>query len=118
MVSLRALALSQASGCETKGRFSELAEAVGDDENAGGSQQGQDDAAESVLTPIQALVGQQPGAVVLDHVADRAQPRAVRLAYPADLGLDAVPQTHPAVLGAVITGVAEQSADTGAHGQG
>ena len=70
----------------TKGWFSERAEAVGDDEDAGGGQQGQDDAAQPVLTPVQPLVGEQPGAAVLDHAADRAEPRAVRLAYLADVG--------------------------------
>ena len=39
---------------------------------------------------VQPLVGQQPCAVVLDHAADRAEPRAVRLAHLADAGLDAV----------------------------
>ena len=56
-----------------KARFSEATDAVGDDEDAGSSQEGQYDAAEPVLAPVQSFVGQQPCAIVLDHAADPAQ---------------------------------------------
>src|SRR5215213_2171546 len=88
-----------------KARFSERADAVGDDEDAGGGQEGQDHAAEPVLAPIQPLVGQQPGAIVFDHAADLAQSRAVRLANLADMGLDAVPSAEGTVVGAVVARV-------------
>jgi hypothetical protein len=84
-----------------KARFSERVEAVGDDEDAGGGQERQDDPAEPVLAPVQPLVGQQPRAVVLDHAADRAEPRPVRRADLADAGLDAGPEAQAAVLRAV-----------------
>src|SRR3712207_7614815 len=41
-----------------KARFSERAHPVCDDEDAGGLQQGQDDAAQPVQAPVQPLVGQ------------------------------------------------------------
>ena len=67
-----------------------------------------------LLPPVQPLVGQQPRAIVLDHAADRAEPRAVRLAHLADAGLDAVLQAEPAVVGAVVGRVGVQPADGGA----
>src|SRR4051812_10495704 len=85
--------------------FSEATDTVGDDEDARGGQESQDDAAEPVLPPVQSLVGQQPCAIVLDHAADPAQSRAVRRADLADTGLDAVPEAAGAVLGAVVARV-------------
>src|SRR4051794_30018038 len=85
-----------------KAPFSERAEAIRDDEDAGRIQEGQDHAAQPVLPAIQPLVGQQPGAIVFDHAADLAQSRAVRLANLADMGLDAVPSAEGTVVGAVV----------------
>src|SRR5919107_2614628 len=95
----------------TKARFSKRVDAVCDDEDAGRGQQGQDHATQPILAAVESLVGQQPCAIVLDHAADRAEPRAMRLAYLADAGLDAVPQAEIAVLGTVISRVGEQLAD-------
>src|SRR5215212_8500964 len=101
-----------------KARFSEPGDAVCDDEDAGGGQEGQDHAAQPVVTPIQPLVGQQPRAIVLDHAADRAEPGAVRLAHLPDEGPDALARAEPAVAGAVVARVGVQPADRGADGQG
>src|SRR3954468_11663485 len=101
-----------------KARFSKRADAVGDDEDAGSGQEGQDDVAEPVLAPIKSLVGQQPSAVVLNHAADPAQPRAVRFADLTNVGLDALVQAEPAVVGAVAAGIGVQLGDSGADGQG
>ena len=79
-------------------------------------EEGQNDAALPVLAPVQALVGERPGAAVLDHAADRAEPRSVRLAHLADMGLDAVLPAERAVLGAVVARVGVQPADRGADG--
>src|SRR3954469_8926289 len=99
--SVRPLALRRS----TKARFSERAEAARDDEDAGGGQECQDHAAQPVLAAVQPLVGQQPRAIVLDHAADRAEPRAVRLAHLADERLDALARAEPAVGGAVVGSV-------------
>jgi hypothetical protein len=74
----------------------------------------QDDAAEPVLAPVQALVGQQPCATVLDNAADGAEPRTVRRAHLADARLDAVLQAEPAVVGAVVACIGVQPAEGGA----
>src|SRR5881398_242160 len=62
-----------------KARFSERVEAVRDEEDARGGQKGQDHAAQPVVAAVQPLVGEQPGAVVLDDAADGAEPRSMRL---------------------------------------
>src|SRR4051794_35446513 len=102
----------------TKARFSKRADAVSDDEDAGSGQKGQDDVAEPVLAPIESFVGQQPSAVVLNHAADPAQPRAVRFADLTNVGLDALVQAEPAVVGAVVAGIGVQLGDSGADSQG
>src|SRR3954463_5879065 len=102
----------------TKAPFSERAESVRDDEDAGRVQEGQDHAAQPVLPAVQPLVGQQPRAVVLDDAADRAEPRAVRLAHLADVRLDTLARAEPAVAGAVVGGVGVQPADRGADDLG
>src|SRR4051812_25696144 len=101
-----------------KARFSERVEAVRDDEDARGGQQGQDHAAQPVVAAVQPLVGEQPGAVVLDDAADGAEPRSMRLPYLADEGLDALARAEPAVVGAVVGRVGVEPADRGADGQG
>ena len=101
-----------------KGWFSERAKAVGDDEDAGRGQEGQDDAAQPVLPAVQPLVGQQPCAVVLDHAADRAEARAVRLAHLADEGLDAVLPAEFAVVRAGVGRIGVEPADRSTNGQG
>src|SRR3982751_4948730 len=101
-----------------KAKFSEATDAVGDAEDARGGQESQDHAAEPVLPPVQSLVGQQPGASVLDHAADPAQSRAVRCADLAGTGLDAVPEAEGAVVGAVVAGVGVQPADGSADDLG
>src|SRR5215218_2082819 len=100
--------------CCTKARFSERAAAVSDDEDAGSGQEGQDHATQPVLAPVQSLVGQQPGATVLDDAADRAEPRAVRCTYPTNVGLDAVLAAERAIVGAVVAGIGVQPRDGGA----
>ena len=93
-------------GCNTKARFSLIREPVGDDENAGCCQQRIDDARQSVIAAIEALVGEQPSVHVLDDTANGAEPGAVRLAPLADEQQDALGHVKPAVLGAVICGIA------------
>src|SRR4051794_15918395 len=85
-----------------KAGFSEWADAIGDDEAAGGIQGGQEHAAQPVLAPVQSLVGQQPAAAVLDDAKDPAQPRAMGLADLADRGLDAVAPAEGTVAGTVM----------------
>src|SRR4051794_38623287 len=101
-----------------KARFSERVEAVRDDEDARGGQKRQDHAAQPVVAAVQPLVGEQPGAVVLDDAADGAEPRSMRLPYLADEGLDALARAEPAVVGAVVGRVGVEPADRGADGQG
>src|SRR3954447_2350942 len=98
----------------TKAPFSERGEAVRDDEDAGGGQEGQDHPGQPVVAPVEPLVGEQPRAIVLDDAADQAEPRAVRLADLADAGLDALPRAEPAIVGAVVGRVGVQPADGGA----
>jgi hypothetical protein len=59
--------------------LSKRLDAVGDHEDASGVEEGEDNVAAPVLAAIQPLVGQQPGAVVLDDAADGAEPRSMRL---------------------------------------
>src|SRR3954463_15086865 len=102
----------------TKAPFSERAEAVRDDEDTGGVQEGQDHTAPPVLAAVQPLVSQQPRTVVLDDAADRTEPRAVRLAHLADVRLDTLARTEPTVVGAVVGGVGVHLADGGADDLG
>src|SRR3954463_7794716 len=95
----------------TKAPFSERAEAVRDDEDAGGVQEGQDHAAQPVLAAVQPLVSQQPRPVVLDDAADRTEPRAVRLAHLAEVRLDTLARAEPAIVGAAVGGVGVEPAD-------
>src|SRR3954465_9772899 len=118
MVRLAAILADIRLRTTTKAPFSERAEAVRDDEDAGGVQEGQDHTAQPVLAAVQPLVSQQPRTVVLDDAADRTEPRAVRLAHLADVRLDTLARPEPAVGGAVVGGVGVEPADGGADDLG
>src|SRR3954447_16217062 len=90
------------SGEDFKARFSLIGEPVGNDENAGCCQQGIDDVRQSVVSAVEALIGEQPGVGVLDDAAHGAQPGAVRLASLADQRQNTLGRAKRAVLGAVI----------------
>src|SRR3954447_19211384 len=79
---------------KAKAPFSERVDAIRDEEDAGGGQQGQDPGAEPVLPTVEPLVGRQPRAVVFHHAADRAETGAVRRADLPDAGLDTVAQAE------------------------
>ena len=74
--------------------------------------------AKPVVSPIKSLVGQHPSAIVLNHAADPAWPRAVRFADVTDVGLDALAQAEPAVVGAGVAGIGVQLGDSDTDGQG
>ncbi|WP_449234933.1 hypothetical protein [Azospirillum doebereinerae] len=57
----------------TKGRFSECAEAVSDDEDGRRGEQREDDPRQPILSSIQAFVCEQPSTAVLDHASDLAE---------------------------------------------
>ena len=73
-----------------KGQFSECTESVCDDEDGGGSEQGEDDPSKPILPSIQAFVREQPSTAVLNNASDLAEPGTVGLANLADVRLNSV----------------------------
>ena len=71
-------------------RFSECAESVCDDEDGCGGEQREDDPRQPILSSIQAFVGQQPSAAVLDDASDLAEARTVGFTDLADVRLNPV----------------------------
>src|SRR3954454_20048798 len=90
---------------QSKARFSLIREPVGDDEDTGCCQQRIDDARQSVVPTIEALVGEKPSVCMLDDAAFGAQPGAMRLAPFADERQDTLGRAQPAVLDAVMGGI-------------
>ena len=86
-------------------------------EDAGGLKQGLDDEAEPVIAESQALVIEQPSVGILDDGTDNAEPGAVVGTDLADYGLDALAQTEPAVVGAVVPGIPCPGSGCAARGE-
>ena len=72
--SLRAVHFTLHASETSKGRFSECSDAVCDDEDGGGGEQGKDDPSEPILPSIQSFVREHPSAAVLDNASDFAEP--------------------------------------------
>ena len=103
-------------GLRVKARLSERH--AGGDEDAGGGQQGEDDAAEPVVTPIEARWPRTMASSCSPTLRTLPSPEPVCFANLADIGLDAVLQAEVAVLGAIIARVGVQLGDGGADDLG
>jgi hypothetical protein len=73
-------------------------ETVCDEEDGCGCEQGEDDPAQLIVPSVQAFVGQQPSAAVLNDAPDLNEPGPMRLTDFPNVGTDAVTQAKPAVV--------------------